>query len=56
MGELLRVRGVRDSGATVFAFRAYVETTGVIFLGDIAYGPRAMPHNSLASSTPCYPL
>ena len=35
-----------DSGVTVFAFRAYVETKGIVLPGDISYGPRAIPHNS----------
>ena len=56
VGRLLRVRGARDSGVTVFAFRTYAETTGIILRGDISYGPRAMPHNSLLHVTLCIAL
>ena len=39
-------RGVRDNCVTVFAFGAYVETTGMFLPGDISCVLRAMPHNS----------
>ena len=43
----LKVRGVRDSCVTAFTFGVYVDTTRMFLLGDISYGPRTMPHNSL---------
>ena len=45
VGRLLRVRSLRDGCVTltVFTFRVYVETIGIILPGDISYGP----HNSL---------
>ena len=53
---LLRVRGVRDKCVTIFTFGAYVEKTGMFLPGDISYGPRPMPHNSLRVTLSIYTL